>query len=276
MNRRQPGAPHAADAINTLLDQQRRLHRAIVSGGDADQLLRALPGREPLLRIYQHAYSTRLVAALRDNFGVLPMVMGDDAFDALAAAYVAAHPSSHASIRWFGDALPAFMAAHKALVPHAALNDLARMEWALRQAFDAADADVLDASRLGQLAPEDWPRLRFHFLPSVQLLDMHWSVEPLWRAMQAVEDGDEPEVPEPVAHAHALLVWRQGVENRWRSLDTLSADVLRAAMAGSSFAQLCEWAAQQVGDDQAAQAAVGALQSWLGDGLLRAVSLGAA
>ena len=44
-------------------------------------------------------------------------------------------------------------------------------------------------------------------------------------------------------------------------------------MAGNSFAQLCEWAAQQVGDDQAAQLAVGALQRWLADGLLCAITV---
>src|SRR5260221_11286262 len=134
--------------MNALVDQQRALQRAITSGGDAGALLRALPNREPLLRVYQHAYTSRLVGALRDNFGVLPRVMGDEAFDALANAYVAAHPSRHASIRWYGDELPRFMTENEALVPHPALTDLARMEWALRSAFDAADADTFDAATL--------------------------------------------------------------------------------------------------------------------------------
>jgi hypothetical protein len=36
--------------------------------------------------VYRIAYRARLRAALRDNFEVLPLVMGDDAFDALANA----------------------------------------------------------------------------------------------------------------------------------------------------------------------------------------------
>lgn len=257
--------------MNGLADQQRALQRAIASGHEAGPLLRSLPDREPLLRVYQHAYTARLIGALRDNFGVLPQVMGDEAFDALASAYVAAHPSRHASIRWFGDKLPEFMRESEALVPHPALVDLARMEWALRSAFDAANGGTLDPASLAAITADQWPRLTFIALPSVQLLAMQWAIEPVWRAMQSADadSGEEPQLPEPVEHEHALLIWRQGLENRWRSIDTMQADLLRAAMAGSNFGELCELAATQVGEQQAAAAAVGALQSWLADGLLQ-------
>ncbi|RQP24065.1 HvfC/BufC N-terminal domain-containing protein [Piscinibacter terrae] len=254
--------------MNTLAEQQRAMQRAITTRQDAGGLLRGLRGEPPMLRIYQHAYEVRLVAALRDNFGVLPQVMGDEAFDTLARAYVEAHPSQFPSIRWFGDELPAFMAAHEDLVPHPALVDLARMEWALRGAFDAADGTPIDAGALAAIAPEQWADLVFTALPSVHLLPMHWAVEPVWRALQSVDEGEEPELPEPVEHAHALLVWRQGLENRWRSLEVAQADLLQAALDGADFGRLCELAATQAGDDQAAQVAVQALQSWLADGLL--------
>ena len=90
--------------------------------------------------VYRNAYRARLRGALRDNFEVLPLVMGDDSFDALANAYIDAHPSRHYSLRWFGHELIAFMAAHESLVDHPAMTDLARLEWALRGAFDAASA----------------------------------------------------------------------------------------------------------------------------------------
>jgi len=259
--------------MNALIEQQRALQGAIVSGAPSDELLRALPDREPLLRIYQNAYTARLAGALRDNFGVLPQVMGDDAFDALALAYIAAHPSRHPSIRWFGDKLPEFMAAHEDLVPHPALVDLARMEWALRSAFDAADGAPIDAGALASVAPEQWPQLVFEWLPSVQLLSMHWAVEPLWRALQSLDPhaGDEPDLPEPAQHAHALLVWRQGLENRWRSLEPVEAGLLRAALDGRDFSTLCALAADTVGAEQAAATAVAALQQWLADGSLRGV-----
>ena len=79
--------------MNTLAQQQQQLRAAIVDAAPHDGLLRR--GREPLLCIYQHAYSARLLGALRDNYGVLPRAMGDEAFDALALAYLRAHPSRH-------------------------------------------------------------------------------------------------------------------------------------------------------------------------------------
>jgi len=259
--------------MNTLASQQQALRRAIVSPqAEADSLLRERPGGEPLLRIYRHAYTERLIGALRDNFGCLPQVMGDEAFDALARAYVAAHPSRHPSIRWFGERLPEFMAARNELVPHPALIDLARMEWALRSAFDAADAEPIDAAALAAFAPGQWSRLVFGALPSVQLLDMRWAIEPLWRALQSVAAGEEPDLPEPAQHAHVLLVWRQGLENRWRSLDADQAALLRGLLDGLNFGELCEIAAAAVGEEQAATAAVSALQTWLVDGLLARVS----
>ncbi|MEP7295047.1 MAG: DNA-binding domain-containing protein [Burkholderiales bacterium] len=243
----------------TLAAQQRALKRAVMSGDGAG----AVNG---LLRIYRQAYPARLTAALRDNFGVLPTVLGDEAFDALAQAYIEAHPSRRPSIRWFGDELPGFMAAREDLVPHPALVDLARMEWALRSAFDAADAPSLAADDLAQVPAEQWPALTFTPLPSLQLLPMEWNVEPVWRALQG---DDAPDLPEPQALAHDLLIWRQGLETRWRALDATAACWLRCALRGERFADLCALAASEVGDEQAALQAASALRGWIGDGLFR-------
>ena len=243
----------------SLAAQQLAFKRAVVHGEGAA----AVTG---LLRIYEQAYGARLTAALRDNFGVLPTVLGDDAFDALAHAYIAAHPSQRPSIRWFGDALPAFMATREDLVPHPALIDLARMEWALRCAFDAADAAPLEAGDLASVPADQWPALVFAPLPSLQVLTMHWSVEPVWRALQG---DDAPDLPEPEAQPHELLIWRQGLETRWRTLDAPAARLLQCALRGETFAEQCALAATEVGDEQAALHAASALRGWIGDGLFR-------
>ncbi|MBT9525525.1 MAG: putative DNA-binding domain-containing protein [Rhizobacter sp.] len=252
--------------MNTLAQQQHQLLAAIVDAAPAEGMLR---GREPsLLRIYQHAYAARLLGALRDNHGVLPRAMGDEAFDALALAYLQAHPSRQPSIRWFGDRLAQFMATRDDLVPHPALIDLARMEWALRTAFDAADAASLSAAALAQLPSPAWPELVLRLHPSVQLLALGWRIEPAWRALQSGGD-DEPELPEPQPGLHTLLVWRAGLETRWRSAASeLEATLLAALMRGEPFAALCGHAAQSVGAGEAAVRVVGALHQWLAEGLL--------
>jgi len=252
----------------TLADQQRALQAAMCGAPAPEGLLQAPVRHAPLLDVYRHAYRARLVAALRDNHGVLPRAMGDEAFEALAEAYLLAHPSRHASIRWFGDRLAGFMAARPDLVPHPAFVDLARMEWALRAAFDAADAVPLTPAQLAALPADGWPQRVLRFHPSVQLLALDWHVEPAWRALHADGDG-EPALDEPVAGAHALLVWRPALETRWRSVaGAVEARLLAAAMQGEDFSALCLRAAQEVGEDRAVVAVVGAVQAWTAEGLL--------
>lgn len=226
------------------------------------------------LQAYRHAYRARLVAALADNFTVLARALGDEAFDALGRAYVDARPSRHPSIRWFGHELADFMAeADDDLVPHASLVDIACMDWALRSAFDAAEAPVLAPADLAALGPDDWAGLVLHLQPSVQRVALAHAVEPAWRALREwePESGDEqPELPEPVPHEHVLLAWRQGLQTQWRSLEPLEASLLAGVAGGEPFALLCERAATALGDaEAAAPAVVGALQRWLADGLLR-------
>lgn len=256
----------------SVVQQQQRLAAVIRDGADTADLL---AGDHALgLEVYRHAYRARLVAALTDNYTVLARALGDEAFEALGLAYLAARPSGHPSIRWFGHALADFMAAaDDDLVPHASLADFARMDWALRGAFDAAEAPLLDPASLAALSPDDWAGLVLQLHPSAQRVALTHAIEPAWRVLREwdPESGDDqPDLPEPVPHDHVLLAWRQGGETRWRSLEPLEAALLAAVDGGAPFARLCECAAEQLGDaEAAAPAVIGALQRWLADGLLQ-------
>ena len=222
---------------------------------------------EPQFAVYRNAYRARLRGALRENFEVLPLVMGDDAFDDLANAYIEAHPSTHYSLRWFGHQLATFMAAQNDLVAHPAMLDLARMEWALRNAFDAPSVDALAPDALATVRAEDWPHLQFGLHPAVQMLDMHWAIGPVWHAIKAEQD----DVPPPDALEHHLLVWRHGLHTQWKSLDTTQTTFVHCLQAGHAFGEICEVMASVVGEDNAAQTAATQLREWLGNGVIASV-----
>lgn len=280
----EPGAPLRdelrAQPGTELRDQQLAFASAVTAGTGVEHLLADSPnGAPPLIGAYRHAYGARLNEALRDNFEILAQAMGDEGFDALATAYRLKYPSTVPSIRWFGHRLAEFMAtqveAGGELVPHPAFVDLARMDWALRQAFDAADAPMLGREALAALAPEQFASLRFTADPSLQLLAMDWAIEAAWRSLREYIDGsgDEPELPEPEAAPHQLLVWRRGLETLWRSLGPSEAALLQAMLRGDDFGTLCEQAAELSGDaDQAVAIAATALTQWLEDGLLSAMA----
>lgn len=218
------------------------------------------PRSAPQFGVYRMAYRARLRAALRDNYEVLPQVMGDEDFDALANAYIAAHPSQHYSLRWFGHRLPDFMAQHATLVPHPALTDLAQMEWALRQAFDAPDTAPLLASTLQALAPHDWGVLQLDLQACAQTLHLHWAVGPVWHAVQS---GAE-HVSAPEALDHTLLVWRRGRRTQWKTLDASEALFVQGLQAQQPFGALCQQLATLLPPEAASAAAASHLR-WLLD-----------
>jgi len=259
-----------ANAIDATLAAQLQAFAHAVTATEAPTdtaaWLRPTPQGQPArLGIYRHAFRSRLSDALRDNYPILHRVLGDEAFDTVALGFIERHPSRHPSIRWFGDALPAHLQslAEAGELPHPALPDLARMEWALGTAFDAADAPLLSVEDLIALAPADWPTLRLHRHPSVRLLTLDWSVEALWHALN---DDPDAETAAPERNAHRLLVWRSGTQTRWRSAIALEGELLQAAFAGECFADLCQRAATSEGE-QAAAAVAGYLRVWVEAGL---------
>lgn len=227
-------------------------------------LLRSTADHPPRIDVYQHAYRARLIEALRSNFPVLHRVLGDDDFGELALDYLREHPSRHPSIRWFGDALPEWLADRADSLPHPSLADLAAMEWAIGTSFDAADTPTIRFDLLAALTPAQWIEQAFLAHPSVRLVPLTWAVEPAWQALTQDETAETGE-PEPLRHT--LLVWRQDLDTQWRSLSDEEADALTGLVGGCTFAELCARAAGRLGDDAPAWVA-GALRRWVDDGLL--------
>jgi hypothetical protein len=250
-------------AVFTLQDQ---FQAALLQDGPARAGL-LKPFGESQFDVYRNAYRARLRGALRANYEVLPLVMGDDDFDALANAYIDAKPSAHYSLRWFGHELCDFMASHDDLVAHPAMLDLARMEWTLRTAFDAASVEPLAADALTSVAPDAWPNLRFGLHPAVQLLDMQWAIGPVWHALKAQQD----DVPPPEVLAHHMLVWRLGLNTQWKSLSSAEVAFVQSLQADHTFAEICASQAEVVGEYLAAQTAATHLREYLGNGVIASV-----
>ena len=153
--------------MTTLAGMQAALQRALC-GDDRDvELLVLSDGRLDAARrvaIYRHACVTRLVGALAEAYPALRQALGERRFEDLAREYVAAHPSRSASIRWFGRELADFLETRGRGLRWQGLAELARWEWTLALAFDAADARPVDEHALAGLAPADWGRLCLRFV----------------------------------------------------------------------------------------------------------------
>ena len=134
------------------------------------------------LAIYVNAYSARLREALHNDHASLAMLMGEQAWHALVAGYIAAHPSRGPSLRQFGDGLPDFLRRDARYAATPLLAELADFERALLDSFDAADAPVADWADLLALPPARWPRLRPGFVPSLARRVTRTAAVETWKA----------------------------------------------------------------------------------------------
>ncbi|UCE87382.1 MAG: putative DNA-binding domain-containing protein, partial [Deltaproteobacteria bacterium] len=263
-----------------LADAQRRLWRlitapegvaaALTEAGDPDgRSLEALLASDDALDaahrldVYAHAYFGRIHECLAEDYGALASAIGAEAFHDLVTAYLLAHPPRHPSLRFAGEKLADFLAGDRRAQPFLRRwpwsADLARLEWALVDAFDAADAPTLSREDLARIPAARWPELRLSFQSSVQLLRLAWPVQRLREAWER----DTPRPRLAAAERTAIGVWRHAERVYFRSMSSLEAELLEAALAKESFAALCARSEERLGARAAPAHAAEQLGRWI-------------
>ncbi len=243
----------------------------LASGGDegAAPIERWLVGSPKLdaagrVALYADMYAARLLGALAEDFRLAQRWLGPGAFDELATAYLAEHPSRSPSLRHFGRALPEFARGRAPFAGRPGLADLLALEWARGDVFDAADDAPLAWASLAALDAGAWPSLRLGLAPAARLVRLESSADELWAALS--EGAPSPEVR---AEPRRLLVWRREFVVYHRPLPEGEGRALEALASGEPFERVCEHFARP-GEpaERAAADAFAALRQWAVDGLL--------
>jgi hypothetical protein len=258
-----------------LKELQEKFQRGILAGDDAvlaEINDSAKEERKTLFGVYRHAYVARLAEVLADDHEVLHSYVGDGTFAKLVKAYIAAHPSDRRSARDFGRHMPAFLSATAPFASHHELAEIAALEKALADAFDAADAEPLTLTELAEVAPEDWPRLVFTPHPTALRLTFTTNAADIWTALHNENAPPKAKVlPEP----QAILVWRQDVTARFRPIGPEEAMMWDEAVERTCFGVLCEMVATFAGEDSAELRAATYLRDWADTGMLAGCRFGA-
>ncbi len=186
--------------------------------------------RTILLDVYRDGYAARLIEVLTNDYPGLMAMAGPDDFDYMARAYIAAHPSHHPSVRWFGRGVADFLATTPPFNGNPAPSEMARFEWALGDAFDSPDTAPIAAEALMAMPPEAWETLSFAPVPSLQLMTLTFDVPQAWQRREEQEPGNL-EV-EPAVQPTGWVVWRREFAPNFRSLDTDEAAALAALARG--------------------------------------------
>lgn len=242
--------------------------------------------RDVLLDVYRDAYALRLIEALQTDYPGLHAMAGTADFDAMARAYIKANPSQHPSVRWFGRSLADFLGATPPFNATPAAAEMARFEWLLGEAFDAADAVPATFDDMVALPADAWNSLRFTFVPSLRCVTLRYQVPQAWLRRDAAAAG-ALEVPPAVSPESTVdwpgvdwLIWRTApdAETQFRSMDPDEAWMLDQAREGVIFPDLCDGlvafapaadgvaAAEDNAAQWAAQRAAGLLRAWIDTG----------
>ena len=112
------------------------------------------------LQIYAGMYPLRMRDALRADYPALSELLGERGFEKVVGDYVAAHPSRSFTLARLADRLPEFLTGWGSPRRRGLLTDVARLEQAGAQVFDAEESAPMDPSALQSVPAEDWPGVR--------------------------------------------------------------------------------------------------------------------
>jgi hypothetical protein len=218
------------------------------------------------LGVYTDAYAARLVEVLAETFPAVQAALGAQMFARHVADFARQRPSRFRSARAYGEELPQWLGSRLTGPRAAGIEDLARFEWAVAGAFDAADPGALKPESLAGVEPAQWARLEFAFSPTLRRLGVSSNCVAWWKFACAAQ-------PRPrrwrSTCTQQWLIWRQDLAVFYRRLSQRESQALDAALAGRNFGQLCE---QLSGPTIAA----GLLHSWFNAGLIVGTSVASA
>jgi len=218
-------------------------------------------GGGPGCDIYLNNHRASLMASLAGNYEMLRRLMGDEAFDGVAAHHVEAHASSGWTLDGYGDD---FCDTLTDLWPERLeLADLARLEWALALSFVAPDTRPL---AIADIPDVNWDNAVLCGVASATVVEVSTNADEIMTAL--IDDGAS--VPARPARG-SVLVWRRHYEPCFRRLDTDEDRWVRRILGGLRFAQFCDELAADAGPESGVVRAGELLARWTNANLLSAI-----
>src|SRR5262245_48907071 len=225
--------PARRDAV-ALCEVQSMVRDGLLGAEDGALLdLIAADGLDPRARlaVYRHHVLTTLTAVLEAAFPVVSRLVDRRFFGYAADAFIRRHPPTSPCLAEYGAEFPGFLGDFAPCRHLGYLPDVARLEWALAAAANAADCSALTTGALAALPAAETSRLVLRLHPSVALLDSPWPVDRIWRANQP--DADASLTVDVAAGGARLEISRRGDEAVFRQLPPATFALRRALHRGA-------------------------------------------
>jgi len=185
------------------------------------------------LDIYAHMYYARLLEVLENEYPTTRRILGNEVFWRACRAYVHRHPSRHRTLNSLSEKFPAFLARHLPRGNRSGLAvDVARIERAMEDVFDAPRAEPLTAAEFAAIGAGEWGRVRLRVNPALRFLKLRY---PANAYMNAVRGKGKPRVPRP--RTTFVIVFRRDFTVLRRDQEPEQFRLLQALAAGRTLAQ---------------------------------------
>lgn len=203
------------------------------------------PDREPSavrFAVYRNNVFVGLIDALKESFPATCKIAGDDFFRAMVRAYVMIAPPASPILLDYGAGFAKHVESFGPAQSLPYLADVARIERAWLEAYHAAEAEPLDASRLASIDPQTLPQLRLRLHPSPRVVRSKRPALTIWR--MNVADGAASQIDLGAGGEDALIV-RPAVEVETRYLPPGGAEFIQAVATGAPVlgAAMVAWSA---------------------------------
>jgi hypothetical protein len=185
------------------------------------------------VEIYHGMYLLRMEEALASDFPALKHFLGDRGFFELVRDYVQVHPSRNFTLNRLGEHLPDFIKT-TAGVPRAEFcRELARLELAVNQVFDAPETPALAADAIAAVAPDAWEGARLKPIKAFRLLAFRYPVNDY---LQTVRDDDHDH-PKPRRKDEWVAIYRRSFSVYRLDLTRQAHDLLRDLVEGMTVGE---------------------------------------
>ncbi len=187
---------------------------------------------DPVARvgIYQGMYLLRMEEALASDYPAVQHLVGPRVFRRLVSGYVQRHPSRSYTLNRLGDHFPDFLA-RASVRRREAVADLARLELAVTEAFDAPETEALGEAEIASVPAEAWKRARLVPVAAFRLLRLGHAVCAYYESART--DGHRH--PAIRRAARAVVVWRRRYAITRMELDGPAHDLLLALAKGRAL-----------------------------------------
>jgi hypothetical protein len=180
------------------------------------------------IAIYQGMYPLRMAEALQSDYPGLAHFLGEQRWARLVREYVSDHPSRSYTLNVLGRYLPDWLGTHGPRRRRGFCHDLARLEWAVVEAFDADESPRLAPGAIESLPPDAWAAARLVPSACVRLVALRWNANEYLDSTK----GEGHDHPKPLRRPSRVVVYRRSYSVYRRELSREAFRLLSDLFAG--------------------------------------------